>query len=261
MTILDFEKPLFALEKRLEELVKKCTLETIDLDPEIRSFNEKIAAMRLSLVSSLSPEDRLLLVRHPDRPRARSYIRDAFSSFIEIRGDRIEADDPDIVCGFATIEGIRCAVIAQEKPSNFSPVRAEGFRKAQRMIHLAEKFHIPLVSLVDTSAEGNEIETEAAAACVRTLSARSIPAVAVIIGETGGSLAALAFSVAERVLILENACAPGSPFLTSREMLTRGLVHAIIPEPPGGAHRDLSAAADAFREGVSVTLAELKDGQ
>jgi len=287
--ILDFEKPVAELELKLEELKKHLDDQQIDLDPEVRRIRERIEATRQEIYSSLTAWQRVQIARHTDRPFALDYIRDVFYDFMELKGDRLFGDDAAMPGGFATIEGIRCMVIAQQKGRdvkenllrNFGSPHPEGYRKALRLMRLAEKFKLPVVALIDTpgaypgvGAEERHI-AEAIAVNIREMMALKTPIVSVVIGE-GGSGGALAVGVADRVLMMENAyysvispegCAAilwkhrkhapeaaAALKLNARELMELGVIDDVIPEPHGGAHRDHSAAAAAVGEAIHSAI-------
>lgn len=290
--LLDFEKPIAELERRLDDLMGGLKHQSIDLDHEVRAMREKIAVTRADIYSNLTAWQRVQIARHIDRPFALDYVRDAFSDFLELKGDRLFGDDASMPAGFATIDGIRCLVIGQQKGRNvkenllrnFGSPHPEGYRKALRLMRLAEKFQLPVVTLIDTpgaypgvGAEERHI-AEAIAVNIREMMVLRTPTVAVIIGE-GGSGGALGIGVSDRVLMLENAyysvispegCAAilwkhrkhapeaaEALKLNASDLLDFGIIDAIVPEPPGGAHKDPPAAAKSLGEAVAQALREL----
>jgi acetyl-CoA carboxylase carboxyl transferase subunit alpha len=289
---LDFEKPVAELEQKLEDLIRHLHGRNIDLDPEVRAMRERIASTRQKIYAELTAWQRVQLARHTARPFALDYVRDAFSNFLELRGDRLFGDDAAMPGGFASIGGHRCMVICQQKGRdvkenvlrNFGSPHPEGYRKALRLMRLAEKFALPVVALVDTpgaypgvGAEERHI-AEAIAVNIREMMLLRTPIVAVVIGE-GGSGGALGIGVADRVLMLENAyfsvispegCAAilwkhrrhapeaaEALKLSARDLLDLGIVDGVIPEPVGGAHRDPPNAAQILRDTVASALGEL----
>jgi len=291
--ILDFEKPVAELEQKLDELIENLHGKNLDLDPEVRRMREKIDAIRAHAYANLTAWQRVQIARHPARPFALDYVRDPFTDFVELKGDRLFGEDPSMPGGFATIDGIHCVVIGQQKGRdvkenllrNFGSPHPEGYRKALRLMRMAEKFHLPVVSLIDTpgaypgvGAEERHI-AEAIAVNIRDMMTLRTPTVAVVIGE-GGSGGALGIGVSDRVLMLENAyysvispegCAAilwkhrkhapeaaDALKLDAGSLLKLGLIDGVIAEPPGGAHRDPSAAAAALGEAVAAALRELQ---
>lgn len=291
--VLDFEKPIAELESKLEDLIRHTPGQNIDLDPEVSAMRSKIAETRARIYNELTAWQRVQIARHTERPFALDYVRDAFRDFAELKGDRLFGEDASMPGGFATIDGIRCVVIGQQKGRdvkenllrNFGSPHPEGYRKALRLMRLAEKFSLPVVALIDTpgaypgvGAEERHI-AEAIAVNIRDMMLLRTPIVAVVIGE-GGSGGALGIGVADRVLMLENAyysvispegCAAilwkhrkhapeaaEALKLNASELLKLGIIDDVIPEPPGGAHCDMSAAAAALGEAVSSALQTLR---
>jgi len=255
-------------------------------------MRKKIAETRERIYGQLTAWQRIQIARHPDRPFALDYVRDAFTNFIELKGDRRFGEDAAMPGGFATLEGQRLVVICQQKGRNvkenllrnFGSPHPEGYRKALRLMRLAQKFSLPVVTLIDTpgaypgiGAEERHI-AEAIAVNIREMMLLRTPIVAAIIGE-GGSGGALGIGVADRVLMLENAyysvispegCAAilwkhrkyapeaaEALKLNASSLLELGIIDGIIPEPPGGAHHDLTAAAAALREALNSALREI----
>ena len=286
---LDFEKPLVELEQKIEELKKQSEDRNIDLGGEIRGMQEKLESMRGQIYGNLSAWQRVQISRHIARPFFLDYVRMAFTEFVELKGDRLFGDDASMPGGLATIDGIRCVVIGQQKGRdmkenllrNFGSPHPEGYRKALRLMRMAEKFGLPVVALIDTpgaypgvGAEERHI-AEAIAVNIRDMMALRTPVVSVVIGE-GGSGGALGIGVADRVLILENAyysvispegCAAilwkhrkhapeaaQALKLSSPDLLEMGLVDGVIPEPAGGAHCDPEQAAENLKSAISKEL-------
>jgi acetyl-CoA carboxylase carboxyl transferase subunit alpha len=286
---LDFEKPLVELEQKIEELKKQSEDRNIDLGGEIRGMQSKLESMRGQIYGNLSAWQRVQISRHIARPFFLDYVRMAFTDFVELKGDRLFGDDASMPGGLASIDGIRCVVIGQQKGRdmkenllrNFGSPHPEGYRKALRLMRLAEKFGLPVVALIDTpgaypgvGAEERHI-AEAIAVNIRDMMALRTPVVSVVIGE-GGSGGALGIGVADRVLILENAyysvispegCAAilwkhrkhapeaaEALKLSSPDLLQMGLVDGVIPEPSGGAHCDPAQAAENLKSAISKEL-------
>jgi acetyl-CoA carboxylase carboxyl transferase subunit alpha len=289
---LDFEKPLVELEQKIAELKKQSEDRNIDLGGEIRGMQNKLESMRGQIYGNLSAWQRVQISRHIARPFFLDYVRMAFTDFVELKGDRLFGDDASMPGGLASIDGIRCVVIGQQKGRdmkenllrNFGSPHPEGYRKALRLMRLAEKFALPVVALIDTpgaypgvGAEERHI-AEAIAVNIRDMMALRTPIVSVVIGE-GGSGGALGIGVADRVLILENAyysvispegCAAilwkhrkhapeaaEALKLSSPDLLQMGLVDGVIPEPAGGAHCDPEQAAENLKSAISKELQTL----
>ena len=286
---LDFEKPLVELEQKIAELKKQSEDRNIDLGGEIRGMQNKLESMRGQIYGNLSAWQRVQISRHIARPFFLDYVRMAFTDFVELKGDRLFGDDASMPGGLASIDGIRCVVIGQQKGRdmkenllrNFGSPHPEGYRKALRLMRLAEKFGLPVVALIDTpgaypgvGAEERHI-AEAIAVNIRDMMALRTPVVSVVIGE-GGSGGALGIGVADRVLILENAyysvispegCAAilwkhrkhapeaaEALKLSSPDLLQMGLVDGVIPEPSGGAHCDPVQAVENLKSAISKEL-------
>jgi len=289
---LDFEKPIAELEKRLEDLKRHSRTQDINFDSEVRRMQAKIEEAKRDVYSRLSAWQRVLIARHPQRPFMLDYITLAFSDFIELHGDRLFSDDKAMPCGLAKIDGIRCMVVGHQKgrdlkenlKRNFGSAHPEGYRKALRLMRLAEKFKLPVVALVDTpgaypgvGAEERHI-SEAIAVNLREMMMLKVPIVSVIIGE-GGSGGALGIAVADRLLMLENSyysvispegCAAilwkhrshaqeaaEAMKLTAHDLYRLKLIDEVIPEPLGGAHRSHEQTAAAVKAALVRHLREL----
>ncbi len=289
---LDFEKPIAELEKKLDELRRHSRVQDINFDPEVQRIQAKIEEMKREVYSRLSAWQRVQIARHPQRPFMLDYITLAFSDFIELHGDRLFSDDKAMPCGLAKIDGIRCMVIGHQKgrdlkenlKRNFGSAHPEGYRKALRLMRLAEKFNLPVVALVDTpgafpgvGAEERHI-SEAIAVNLREMMMLKVPIISVIIGE-GGSGGALGIAVADRLLMLENSyysvispegCAAilwkhrshaqeaaEAMKLTARDLHELKLIDEVIPEPLGGAHRSHEESAAAVKAAIVKHLREL----
>lgn len=288
---LEFEKPIIELQKQLEELQKRSADHDINVDREVAGIQKKIQETREEIYRNLSAWQRVQIARHPARPFMLDYIDYCASEFIEVHGDRHVGDDRAMPCGFATFAGVKCVVIGQQKgrdvkeniARNFGCAHPEGYRKALRLMRMAEKFALPIVCLIDTpgaypgiGAEERNI-AEAIAFNLREMMTLRTPIVAVIIGE-GGSGGALGIGVADRVLMLENAyysvispegCAAilwkhrqhapeaaEALKLTASNLKDLKIVDEVIAEPPGGAHYNPKLAAANLREAI---LRHLKD--
>jgi acetyl-CoA carboxylase carboxyl transferase subunit alpha len=286
---LDFEKPIVELEQKLGELLRQSEERKIDLRSEIESMQRKIEATRERVYGSLTAWQRVQISRHIARPFFLDYIRMACTDFVELKGDRLFGDDASMPGGLATIGGIRCVVIGQQKGRdmkenllrNFGSPHPEGYRKALRLMRMAEKFGFPFVAFIDTpgaypgiGAEERHI-AEAIAVNIRDMMTLRTPIVSIVIGE-GGSGGALGIGVADRVLMLENAyysvispegCAAilwkhrkhapeaaEALKLCAPDLVKMGLVDGVIPEPAGGAHCDPEQAADNIRATIEKEL-------
>jgi acetyl-CoA carboxylase carboxyl transferase subunit alpha len=275
---LDFERPIFELERRLEDLKNHSDKHDVDLDPAIKTLEAKLRETRRQIHDNLSAWQRVQIARHTQRPFALDYVERCFTNWIELHGDRRFADDTAMPCGLAMLGSQRCVVITHQKGRNtkenvmrnFGSAHPEGYRKALRLMRLGEKFGIPVISLIDTPGAfpgiGSEERhiSEAIAVNLREMMRLRVPIIAAVIGE-GGSGGALGIGVADRVLILENAyysvispeaCsailwrdrrhaaeAAEALKLTARDLLKLEVVDEIIPEPDGGAHRDYDSVA------------------
>ena len=290
--MLEFEQPVLELEQKLNELKRQLAERNIDLAPEVERMQNKIEATRRDIYTNLTAWQRVQIARHTARPFFLDYIQLAFTDFVELKGDRLFGDDASMPCGLARINGIRCAVIGQQKGRdvkenllrNFGSPHPEGYRKALRVMRIAEKFGFPVIALIDTpgaypgvGAEERHI-AEAIAVNIREMMILRTPVVAVVIGE-GGSGGALGIGVADRVLMLENAyysvispegCAAilwkhrkhapeaaEALKLNATGLLEMGLIDGIIPEPLGGAHRDPAAAALSLQTALISALNDI----
>jgi len=290
---LEFEKPILELEDQLRSLQKKLQEHALDLDPEVRRMEEKIDSTRHRIYSNLTAWQRVQIARHTARPFFLDYVSLLFTDFVELHGDRLYGDDASMPGGLATLDGIRCVVIGQQKGRdtkenllrNFGSPHPEGYRKALRLMRLAEKFRLPVVALIDTpgaypgiGAEERHI-AEAIAVNLREMMILEVPIVACVIGE-GGSGGALGIGVADRVLMLENAyysvispegCAAilwkhrkhapeaaDALKLNATELLKLGVIDGVVPEPMGGAHKDHPAAAGALKTALLAALGEIQ---
>lgn len=289
---LDFEKPIAELEDKLADLKRHSRANDINLDHEVRRMEGKIEEMKRAIYENLTPWQRVQIARHNARPYALDYFQLSFTDFMELHGDRRFADDRSMPGGFATIGRHKCLVVGHQKGRelkenirrNFGCANPEGYRKALRLMQMAEKFRLPFVSLIDTpgaypgvGAEERHI-SEAIAVNLREMMVLKTPTVAVVIGE-GGSGGALGVGVADRVLMLENAyysvispegCAAilwkhrrhapeaaSALKLTARDLLDLKLIDGIIPEPLGGAHQDHNAAIANLKKAVLDQLDSL----
>jgi acetyl-CoA carboxylase carboxyl transferase subunit alpha len=292
LKFLEFEQPIAELEARIDALKFVGEDSELNISEEIARLKNKSETLTKSIFSSLSAWQIAQLARHPQRPYTLDYIDKVFTDFQELHGDRMYADDHSLVGGLARLEGEPIVLIGHQKGRdtkervwrNYGMARPEGYRKALRLMNLAQKFEIPLVTLIDTAGAYPGIgaeergQSEAIARNLFTMSSLRVPIVSVVIGE-GGSGGALAIGVADRVLMLqysiysvispegcasilwksaENAeLAAEAMGITAERLHRLKLVDDVIPEPLGGAHRDPAAMADALKASLIGTLAEL----
>jgi len=292
MQLLEFEKPAAELERELEKLRAKSSSQNIDMSEEISTMERKLAETRSAIYQNLTPWQRVQIARHTNRPFMLDYVSLAFTDFSELHGDRHIGDDASMPGGFARIGGRRVIVIGHQKgrdtkenlKRNFGSAHPEGYRKALRLMKLAEKFGLPVITLIDTpgafpgiGAEERNI-AEAIAFNLREMMLLKVPIIAVVLGE-GGSGGALGIGVADRVLMMENAyysvispegCAAilwkhrkhapeaaEAMKLVAPDLKKLHLIDGVIQEPVGGAHHDHLAAAHALRDAVLAQLDEL----
>jgi acetyl-CoA carboxylase carboxyl transferase subunit alpha len=290
---LEFEKPIVELEQKLEEIKRHVDGQDINFDPEVRTMEDKIEVTKKEIYANLTAWQRVQIARHSARPFFLDYVESAFTDFVELKGDRLFGDDASMPAGLARIDGIKCVVIGQQKGRdvkenlhrNFGSPHPEGYRKALRLMRLAEKFQLPVVCLIDTpgaypgvGAEERHI-AESIAVNLREMMVLRTPIVAIVIGE-GGSGGALGIGVADRVLMLENAyysvispegCAAilwkhrkhapeaaEALKLNASELLKLGLIDEVVPEPMGGAHRDPVVVARSLKDAIVTALRDLE---
>jgi acetyl-CoA carboxylase carboxyl transferase subunit alpha len=292
---LDFEKPILELQRKLEEFRKHPETHSmgVSFDEGVAVMEKKIEEMRRQIFANLSPWDRIKIARHPKRPFALDYAELVFSNFSELHGDRLYADDPAVIGGFASLGAQKVMLIGTQKgrdtkeniKRNFAMAMPEGYRKALRLMKMADRFGLPIISLIDTpgaypgiGAEERHV-AEAIAVNLREMMLLEVPIIAAIIGE-GASGGALGIGVADRVLILENAyyspitpegcaailwkssaAAPKAAAalrITARELSELGLVDEIVPEPLGGAHNDVPEMVRTLKTALTLNLDNLK---
>ena len=275
---LDFEKPILELQRRLQDLKAHSDEHAMDFESEVDSMEAKIRETRREIYDNLTAWQRVQIARHVQRPFALDYVSRCFTDWVELHGDRVFGDDKAMPCGLAKIGDWRCAVITQQKGRNtkenvlrnFGCAYPEGYRKALRLMRMAEKFGLPVICLIDTPGAypgiGSEERhiAEAIAVNLREMMNLRVPTIAVVIGE-GGSGGALGVGVADSVMIMENAyysvispeaCsailwkdrrhaaeAAEALKLTADDLMKLGVVDEVVPEPEGGAHRDHDTAA------------------
>ncbi len=282
---LDFEQGIRELEEQIERLQSLAQQSGLEVGDEVRLLEEKLARLRQHTYENLTAVERVQLARHPKRPYTLDYAVSVFTDFVELHGDRSFRDDEAIVGGWARLNGESVMLIGQQKGRdmkenlrrNFGMPHPEGYRKALRLMQLAEKFGRPVVTLIDTPGAYPGIgaeergQAEAIARNLREMARLQVPIVAVVIGE-GGSGGALALGVADCVLMLENAIysvispegcaailwksagakdqAAEALKLTASDLTSLGVVDEIVPEPVGGAHMDWDATAAALRSAL-----------
>jgi len=291
---LDFEKPIFELERRLQDLKAHSDEHDVDLDSAVGAVEAKLRQTRRDIYGNLTAWQRVQIARHVQRPFALDYIERCFTNWTELHGDRRFADDKAMPSGLAMLGTQRCVVITHQKGRNtkenvmrnFGCAHPEGYRKALRLMRLGEKFSIPVISLIDTPGAfpgvGSEERhiSEAIAVNLREMMRLRVPIIAAVIGE-GGSGGALGIGVADRVLIFENAyysvispeaCsailwrdrrhaaeAAEALKLTAHDLLKLEVVDEIVPEPEGGAHRDYDSIAENLGTALRRNLERICD--
>lgn len=294
---LDFEKPLQELEIKIEELKRLTNGKDLNINSEIKKLEKKARELHSNIFSGLTPWQKTLLARHPERPYALDYINFIGQDFVELRGDRRFADDPSIVGGLLRLGEATALVVGHQKgrgvkeriSRNFGQPHPEGYRKAMRLMRLAARFGKPVVTLIDTPGAFPGIgaeergQAEAIATNLLEMSQLKVPIVSIVIGE-GGSGGALAIGVSDRLFMLEHAVysvispegcaailwkkngeigvneyaqAASALKLTAEDLLKAKIIDDIIPEPLGGAHRDPESTAKGVGEFIAKALAEL----
>lgn len=291
LTFLDFEKPIAELESKIAELRETADSGGIDLNAEIERLEAKSGKLLRDAYSRLSPWQKAQVARHPERPHFKDYVAGLTEEFIPLAGDRAFGNDAAMMGGLATIEGRRVMLIGQEKGDdtasrlkhNFGMAKPEGYRKAIRLMRLADRFGLPVVSLVDTPGAFPGVEAEergqaeAIARSTEVCLELGVPLISVVVGE-GGSGGAIAIAAANRVLMFEHAVysvispegcasilwrtadkaadAAEAMRITAQDLQSLGIVDRIVPEPLGGAHREPAEAMLSLKNALSE---ELKD--
>ena len=291
---LDFEKPIIELERKIEELKGFTAGKDIDISGEVSRIEDKLIKIKKDIYENLTPWQRVQIARHPKRPYTLDYISMIMTDFMEIHGDRHFADDLAMISGLAKVNGERVMVIGHQKgrdtkenlQRNFGSAHPEGYRKAIRLMKMAEKFRIPIVTFIDTPGVYPGIgaeergQAEAIAYNLRKMATLKTIILVFVIGE-GGSGGALGIGVGDRIYVLENAyysvispegCAAilwkersRSPDaakalkLTAKDLLDMKLIDGIIREPLGGAHRDPQTAAENIKQAIKKDLESLKN--
>ena len=289
--VLEFEKPIVELENKIREMRNLPNI--TDLEPQIQELESHVEALRINIYASLTRWQRVQIARHPDRPYTLDYLNFTFTDFVELHGDRGFRDDPAIVGGIAKLNGKSVMVIGHQKGRdtksnvyrNFGMPNPEGYRKAKRLMLLAEKFHIPIICLLDTPGAFPGIEAEergqaqAIADNLLVMSGLKVPIIICIIGE-GASGGALGIGIGNRILMLENSwysvIAPESCSsilwrswdfkeqaaealkLTAPDLKEHGIIDRIIPEPIGGAHRAPLQIFETLRDVLNEELDQLQ---
>lgn len=291
--LLEFEKPVHALENQIKELELASNKPNIDLTKEILSLRKKVDELILSIYQNLSPWERVLLARHPLRPHTKDYIEKCVENFYELHGDRRFSDDKSVITGIGYWKGHKVAIVGIEKgrktqeriTHNFGMPNPEGYRKALRIFELAEQFSIPVITLVDTPGAYPGLGAEergqayAIAENLEVMSQLKVPTISLVIGE-GGSGGALAIAVSDIVMMLEysvysvispESCASilwsdpklaekaaNSLKLTAPKALELKVVDEILVEPAGGAHRDTQGMIEAVKDNIAKKLDHFK---
>ncbi|HEY8794479.1 MAG TPA: acetyl-CoA carboxylase carboxyltransferase subunit alpha [Gemmatimonadaceae bacterium] len=295
-SIMEFEKPIVELEKQIDELRRTAEKRQLSMEDEIVPLERKLDELRRTVYTSLTPLQRVQVARNARRPFTLDYLQLAFTDFIELHGDRLYRDDAAIVGGWARLDGDTVMVIGHQRgrdtkenlKRNFGMPHPEGYRKALRLMKLAEKYKIPIITLIDTPGAWAGLgaeergQSEAIARNLFEMSRLEVPVVATVIGE-GGSGGALALGVADRVLMLENAVysvitvegcaailwkdgksnemkerAAKALRITAPELMELGVIDEIVPEPVGGAHVNHEASARSLQEALVRNLEELR---
>jgi len=283
--VLEFEEPILELEEKIEELKTVASVQNVSVDDEVRRLTVKADRMRDDIYLKLTAWQQVQLARHPARPYTSDYIGWMADDFLELHGDRVFRDDPALIGGMMTLRDRKIMVIGHQKGRNtsenihrnFGMPHPEGYRKAQRLMKLAERFRLPIVTLIDTPGAYPGVgaeergQAQAIAESLRLMSSLEVPTVSVVIGE-GGSGGALALGVTDRILMLEYAVysvispegcaailwkdqskvkeAADALKLTARHLKSLGVIDRVITEPPGGAHRDPESMAEELSRAV-----------
>ncbi len=294
--VLDFERPIAELEKQIDELKKLAGDRSLDVAAEIAPLERKLTDLRVQIYRNLTPLQRVQVARVPRRPFTLDYVRLAFTDFLELHGDRAFRDDAAIVGGWARLDGETVMLIGHQRgrdtkenlKRNFGMPHPEGYRKALRLMKLAEKFQVPVLTFIDTPGAWAGLgaeergQSEAIARNLFEMSQLQVPIIATVIGE-GGSGGALALGVADRVLMLENAVysvitvegcaailwkdgkspemrekAASALRITAPDLVELRVVDEVVPEPIGGAHADHAATAANLKDALVRNLEELR---
>jgi acetyl-CoA carboxylase carboxyl transferase subunit alpha len=290
---LEFERDMVEVQEQIEKLLDIAERKGIDVSSELAELRRKLEVLREETYQNLTPIDQVQVARHPRRPYTLDYLERVFTDFIELHGDRSYRDDAAIVGGWARLDGQPVMVVGHQKGRdmkenllrNFGMPHPEGYRKALRLMRMAEKFGRPVVTLIDTPGAYPGIgaekrgQAEAIATNLREMARLKVPLISVVLGE-GGSGGALALGVTDRILILEHAVysvispegcaailwrsaehrdkAAAALKLTSSNLKKLGVVDEVIPEPPGGAHADWDTTAHRLKDALIRHLTELR---
>ena len=291
LNFLDFEQPIAEVQAKLEELKRLESSQSVN--EEIGKLEQECQKLTDSIFSSLTPWQITQLARHPQRPYTNDYVKSIFTDFTELFGDRMYANDYAIVAGMARLEGQPVMIVGHQKgrntesrhQRNFGMPRPEGYRKSQRLMKLAEKFSLPVLTFIDTPGAYPGVgaeergQSQAIASSLKQMSTLKTPIISTVIGE-GGSGGALAIGVCDTLLMLQystysvispEGCASilwksaekasdaaQAMGITSDELLKQGLIDQIVPEPSGGAHRDMAKMADVLKHQLVDALVSLK---
>jgi acetyl-CoA carboxylase carboxyl transferase subunit alpha len=291
-SFLDFEKPIAELQGRIDELRETAADGAVNIDADVARLQAKSDKLLRDTFARLTPWQKTQVARHPERPHFKDYVAGLFDEFVPLAGDRAFGDDQAILGGFARFRGQRVLVIGHEKGEdtasrlrhNFGMGKPEGYRKAIRLVELANRFGLPVVTLVDTSGAFPGIQAEergqaeAIARSTEACLAAGVPVVAAIVGE-GGSGGAVALAAGNRVIMLEHAVysvispegcasilwrtadkapdAAEAMKVTAQDLKGLGVIDTIVPEPLGGAHRDAAAAIAALGDAIAAALSQL----
>jgi len=291
-TWLDFERPLVELEQKISELREFAVDERLEFNDELRRLERKADRLRREIFTNLTRWQRVQLARHPKRPYTLDYIKVLLSDFLELHGDRGFGDDRAIVAGMGVFRDHKVMIVGHQKgrtikeklERNFGMPHPEGYRKALRLMELAARFHRPVITMIDTQGAYPGVgaeergQSEAIARNLLVMSRLPVPTVGVVIGE-GGSGGALALGVCDRIYMQENSIysvispegcaailwgdrskavvAADALRLTAADLFELGVVDGVIPEPAGGAHRDMDKAADELGRVLESSLQEL----
>lgn len=291
--ILEFEKPVVELREKIAELKKLTVGSEIDLSNEIKTLEKRLEKLEHEIYNNLKPWERVQIARHPNRPTTLDYIETIFTDFIELHGDRLYGDDHAIVTGIAKYHDNPVTIIGHQRGKNtkdnifrnFGSPHPEGYRKALRHMKLAAKFNRPIITFIDTKgahpgkAAEERGQSEAIARNLMEMGSLRVPIISIVIGE-GGSGGALAIGVADHLHMLENATysvispeggasilwkdakyaqkAAESLKITANDLKQLGIIDQVIPEPKGGAHRDLALQAEGIEHQIHQSLEELK---
>lgn len=290
----DFEKPIMGLIQKISDLQKFSAEKGIDLSQEIATLEKKVVYLRTEIYGKLEPWQKVQIARHPERPNFYDYVPLLFEDFIELKGDRLFADDRSVAGGIALFHGTVVTVIAQVKGKgtkenikrNFGMPHPEGYRKAVRLMDQAEKFGRPILTFIDTPGAACDLaaeergQGEAIARCLQAMAGYHVPVISTVIGE-GGSGGALAFGVGNVILMLENSfysvIAPESCAsilwkdttkakeaaaalkFTAQDLLRLGVADEIVREPQGGAHNNLHQTAEELSQVIAKYLVRLRE--